>query len=205
MIIREIKTTLSDFGKAHIAYFYFDTHDTDKERQDSLEGFRALLSSLLFQLSGQSDQFSGVLRELYSKSRSGTETPMTSSLVQCLKDMLSITGQPPTYLVFDALDECPDSCMPSSRDKVLGLVEELVQLRNPNLRLCVTSRPEYDIRSVLKPLATQKISLHDEPEQMKDIETYVRSVVRSMRKWTVKDQEIQDMVIDNLVEKADGM
>ena len=126
--------------------------------------------------------------------------------------MLSITGQPPTYLVLDALDECPDSVMPSSRDKVLGLVEELVQLRLPNLRLCVTSRPEYDICSVLEPkqsppnnrmpLAAQIISLHDEPEQREDIETYVRSVVRSMKKWTDEDR---DMVINNLVETADGM
>ena len=119
--------------------------------------------------------------------------------------MLSITGQPPTYLVLDALDECPDSVMPSSRDKVLGLVEELVQLRLPNLRLCVTSRPEYDIRSVLEPLATQNISLHDEPEQRKDIETYVNTVVRSiasMKRWTDEDQV---MVIKNLVETADGM
>jgi hypothetical protein len=192
-IIREIKNTLSDSGKAHIAFFYFDAE------KDSLD-FRALLSSLLFQLFGQSDQFSCVLRELYSKYR--TEKPPISSLVQCLKDMLSLAGQPPIYLVFDALDECPDSGMPPSREKVLDLVEELVGLRHPNLRLCVTSRPEYDIRSALEPMATQHISLHDEPGQKKDIENYVDSVIRSMNKWTVEDQ---DMVIKTLEEKADGM
>lgn len=201
VIIRDIRNTLSDSGKAHIAYFYFGTNDTDKEKQDTVEDSRALLSSLLFQLSGQSDQFSGVLRKLYSEHRNGIETHL---LMQCLEDMLrlSITGQPPIYLVFDALDECPDSGMPSSRDKVLDLVEELVQLRHPNLRLCVTSRPEYEIRSVLESLATQQISLHDEPGQKKDINDYVNSVVRSMKKWTVEDQ---DMVSKRLVEKADGM
>jgi hypothetical protein len=200
-VIREIKDTLSDFSKAHIAYFYFEARVTEKEKEGSLESFRALLSSLLFQLSGQSDQFSGVLRELHSKHRNDAEKPL-SSLVQCLKDMLSLTGQPSIYLVLDALDECPDSGMPPSRDRVLDLVEDLVQLRLPNLRICVTSRPEYGIRSALEPLATQQISLHDEPGQKKDIEDYVSSVIHSMNKWTDEDR---DMVIKRLKEKADGM
>jgi ATP/maltotriose-dependent transcriptional regulator MalT len=188
VIIREIQATKG----AHVAYFYFD------EKQDS----RTLLSSLLLRLSNQSDQFCGVLRELYSKHQDGNESPHIDSLVQCLKDMLSIAGQGPIYLVLDALDECPDSGMPPPRDKVLELVKELVKLRQPNLRLCVTSRPEDDIRAVLKHLKPQQVSLHDESGQTKDIIHYIRSKVQQMKKWTVEDQ---DMVIEELVEKADGM
>ena len=178
-----------------MAYFYFD------DKQD----FRTLLSSLLLKLSGQSDQFCHVLRELYSEHKNGNESPRIDSLVKCLKKMLSIAGQGPIYLVLDALDECPDSGMPPPRYKVLELVKELVELHHPNLRLCVTSRPEDDIRAVLKPLATQKVSLHDESGQMEDINHYIRSTVRSdrqMKTWPVEDQ---DMVIEELKEKADGM
>ena len=200
VIIREIEAK-SCPGLTHMAYFYFDFQDTGK--QDS----RALLSSLLFQLSGQSDKFCRVLRELYSK-HENESSPTAKLLAQCLKDMLSRDGQVTIYLVLDALDECPsDSGMPTPREKVLDLVEDLVKLRLPNLRLCITSRPEFDICSVLGPLATQKISLHDESGQKQDIMAYISSTIRSdkhqrMKKWPVEDQ---NMVIEKLAEKADGM
>jgi hypothetical protein len=85
------------------------------------------------------------------------------------------------------------------------LVKELVGLRRPNLRLCITSRPEFDIRTTLKPLAIQQVSLHDESGQKQDIIDYVTSVVRSderMKRWRDDDKT---MVIEKLTEKADGM
>jgi hypothetical protein len=199
VIIRDIKS-ISNTGSAFLAYFYFDFKDTTK--QDS----RALLSSLLIQLSDQSDLFCGVLSSLYSAHTHGSEQPTDNSLADCLKDMLTIMGQVPIYLIIDALDECPnDSGIPTSREKVLQLVEELVGLRHPNLRLCITSRPEFDIRTTLGPLATQQVSLHDESGQKQDINDYVTSVVHSdvrMKRW--RDEE-KATVIDKLTEKADGM
>jgi hypothetical protein len=120
--------------------------------------------------------------------------------------MLTMTGQVPIYLIMDALDECPnDSGIPSSRQKVLKLVKDLVGLHRPNLRLCVTSRPEFDIRTALKPLATQQVSLHDESGQKQDINDYITSVVCSderMKRWRDNDKT---MVIGGLTAKADGM
>jgi hypothetical protein len=41
--------------------------------------------------------------------------------------MLMTMGQVPIYLIMDALDECPnDSGIPSSREKMLELVKQLV-------------------------------------------------------------------------------
>ncbi|KAN0129916.1 Ankyrin repeat-containing domain protein [Lactarius tabidus] len=198
-IIHHIKP-MCEAGSAVLAYFYFDFKDTEK--QDS----RALLSSLLVQLSNESDQFCDVLHGLYLENKDGSQQPDTASLYRCLKGMLTIAGSRPVYLVMDALDECPnDSGIPSSREKVLETVKELVELRNPNLRLCVTSRPEYDIRTTLEPLAMQQVSLHDECGQKQDINDYITSVVHSdgkMKKW--RDAE-KDMVIKKLTAKADGM
>ena len=191
---------MSDAGSAFLAYFYFDFKDTEK--QDS----RALLSSLIVQLSSQSDQFCDILHGLYSKNKDGSQQPDTASLLRCLKGMLAIAGSLPVYLVMDALDECPnDSGIPSSREKMLMTVKELVDLRHSNLRLCVTSRPEYDIRATLGPLATQQVSLHDECGQRQDISNYITSVVHSdgkMKRW--RDAE-KDMVVEKLTSKADGM
>jgi hypothetical protein len=199
VIIRDIKI-MSDAGPTFLAYFYFDFKDTEK--QDS----RALLSSLLVQLSNQSDIFFDTLFSLYSAHKYGSEQASDDSLARCLRDMLMKMEQVPIYIIVDALDECPnDVGIPSSRELVLGLVEELVQLRRPNLRLCFTSRPGFDIRTTLYPLATQQISLHDESGQKQDMIDYITSVVHvdgNMTRWRDHDK---DMVIDALVQNADGM
>ena len=114
--------------------------------------------------------------------------------------------QQPNYIIIDALDECPDTTgVPSAREQVLSLVNDLVDFRLPNLHICVTSRPEIDIRTVLEPLTSFRISLHDQPGQMEDIAEYIRSVVHSdlkMKRWREDDRK---MVIEVLSEKADGM
>jgi hypothetical protein len=198
VIIRDIK--LSDAKSAFLAYFYFDFKDTAK--QDS----RALLSSLLVQLSDQSDIFCDTLFSLYSEHNRGSEQPTIDSLIQCLKEMFIVMGRVSIYLVIDALDECPDDFgIPSSREMVLELVKEIVELGRPNLRLCITSRPEFDIRTTLEPLATQKISLRDESGQQQDINDYINFVVHSDRRMKRWRDEDKDTVIGDLTAKANGM
>jgi hypothetical protein len=85
------------------------------------------------------------------------------------------------------------------------LVEDLVNSRLPNLRICVTSRPEDDIKVALQPLAFHSVSIHDEIGQLEDIETYIKSVVntsRKMRRWRPEDKQL---VIDVLTSRSDGM
>jgi hypothetical protein len=123
-----------------------------------------------------------------------------------MTDMLSLPGQAPVYIIVDALDECPNfPGRPSAREEVLELIEELVNLKLPNVHLCVASRPEMDIRVVLEPLTSLKISLHDEKGQKEDIIAYIKYVVRSdrsMRRWKEEDKQL---AIDTLSDKADGM
>jgi hypothetical protein len=139
------------------------------------------------------------------RNASELKKPTNDALKQCLKEMLTIPEQVPIYLVMDALDECPDSGIRSSRGKVLDLVEELVKLRFPNLRLCVTSRPELDIRTALEPLTSVRICLHDEGGQKQDIIDYVRSVVYSDRKMKIWREEDRKLVITTLSNRAGGM
>ena len=128
------------------------------------------------------------------------------ALKNCLSDMLNLPGQGPIYIIVDALDECPNlSGTPSAREEVLALIEELVDLKLPNVHLCVASRPEMDIRVVLEELTSLKISLHDESGQKEDIFEYIKSIVRSdrsMRRWKEEDRQL---VVDTLSERADGM
>ena len=127
-------------------------------------------------------------------------------LTNCLKEMLAVVAENPIYVVMDALDECPDhSGMPTAREEVLVVLKELVGLYLPKLRICVTSRPEVDIKSVLNQLTIHDISLHDESEQQKGIADYISSIVNTdmkMREWPDEDKEL---IIKVLSERADGM
>jgi hypothetical protein len=122
--------------------------------------------------------------------------------------MLTLPDQRPTYLILDALDESPDTSeIPSARERVLQLLKELVDLRLPNFHICVTSRPEIDIRNAIEPLTSLLVSLHDQTGQKEDIVEYVRSVVYSnsdtnMKRWKTEDKEL---VVKTLAEQADGM
>jgi hypothetical protein len=192
--------TLCDAGKASLAYFYFDFRDIDKQN------LRNLLPSLLIQLSAQSDPCCDILSRLYSAHKCGVHKPSDRAMIKCLKEMLALEGQRPTYIILDALDECPvTSSIPSPREEVLELVEDLVELHLPSLHICVTSRPESDIQIVFERLTERPVSLHDESGQKEDIANYVSSSVHSdrrMRRWRQEDKEL---VITTLSEKADGM
>ncbi|KAF8495948.1 hypothetical protein F5888DRAFT_512217 [Russula emetica] len=200
-IIQDMKV-MCDAGQASMAYFYFDFRDIDKQH------WRHLITSLLTQLSSHSGPRCDILSRLYSKHDDGTQQPSDDSLTRCLKEMLTLPDQRPIYLIIDALDECSNtSGIPSHRNRVLRLMKELVDLRLPDLHICVTSRPEVDIREVLEPLTSRRVSLHDQSGQKKDIEDYVRSIVYSdseliMRRWRKEDKE---HVIETLSERANGM
>ena len=193
---------MCDAGQASMAYFYFDFRDIGKQH------WRDLIPSLITQLSTLSDPYCDILSRYYSDHGHGSRQPNDDTLTKCLEEMLTLPDQRPIYLIIDALDECSNSSgIPSSRDRVLLLLKEFVDLHVPNLHICVTSRPEVDIRDVLESLTFRRVSLHDQSGQKKDIEDYVRSVVYSdfepiMRRWRKEDREL---VVETLSNRADGM
>ena len=193
--------SLRDVGLASLAFFYFDFRDEEK-KQD----FRNFVTSLLIQFSACSSPCCHLIYRLYSTHGKGTQQPSNGALTKCLREMLSLAAHQPIYLIFDALDECPDSSgMPTPREDVLNLLEDLVSLRLETLRICVTSRPDIDIRTVLEPLASGIVSLHDEDGQKEDISNYVRMVVhldKKTRRWRSDDKHL---VVESLSERADGM
>ncbi|KAH9965646.1 hypothetical protein BJV74DRAFT_911015 [Russula compacta] len=174
-------------GSGHIAFFFFDFKDTAK--QDA----RALLSSLIVQLSNQSNSFYDILLRFYSAHQGGTQQPSIGALTKCLVDMLKVPGDVPIYIIIDALDECPNTTgMPSSRDQVL------VWWRTGQIGSSKTS---------LEPLTLEsnRISLHDEIGQKQDIVDFISAAVysdKNMRRWRDEDKRL---VIETLSDRADGM
>src|SRR5712671_224154 len=184
-IIENIKDTCNA-ESASMAYFIFDFKDNHKQSR------RDMILSLLTQLSVRSENCLDILSRFYSTHKHDTRAPTGGVLTECLKEMLSLPDQGPIYIIMDALDECPDTPgVPSPREEVLELVEELALLRLSNLRLFVTSRAEIGIRAVLRPLVSFRVVLHDERGQQQDIADYLKAVVqsdRNIRRWRKDDK-----------------
>ena len=169
-LIQEIDAMREAGLAASIAYFY---HDFRADQTD----LRQLLSSMLAQLFHQSEAYFDVLSDLYSAHHRGSQDPndnaltqrplhvapqtylLTSELQEYLLRMLQLPGQ--TYIVIDALDECPaTSGLLSPREGALVIVEELVELQQPNfVRYTgqLTSRVDLAPLSPRSP-ASQKIT-----------------------------------------------
>jgi hypothetical protein len=186
-------------GLASLAFFYCE---------DEKKDLRGLVSSLLVQLCHQSDSYCDVLFKFYSEHDSGSRQPSDDALVECLKALLKRSGLVPVYFIVDALDECPTAyayAVPFPHDEVLNLIEELIKLRFPNLRICVTSRPVTNIIDVLNPLIFRSVSLHDESGQKKDIEDHITRAIYThpnSRRWRA---EVKQLVVNTLTDKANGM
>jgi len=199
-IIEDVKNAREE--TALVAYHYFDFKDASKRH------VRGLLTSLVFQLSDDSESCRDVLYQLYDMCRNGSEQPSDVALAKCLRAMVELPGQLPIFVIMDALDECPNTTgTPSARDEVLDFLEDLVGSSHSNLFVCVTSRPEQDIQTVLNPLtsASCRVALHEESGQREDISSYVRAFVyadRAMRRWKEEDKEL---VINTLSERSSGM
>jgi hypothetical protein len=181
--------SLSDCGRASVAYFYFDFRDDNKKHRHDL------LLSLLVQFAVHSVPCCDVISRVYGAHGNGTQRPSDEVLVICLTEMLSTTIQNPIYIIIDALDECPNtSGVRSSRERVLSLIKDLINIRLPNLHICATSRPEIDIRNRLEPLMSPHVSLHDQTGHKEDISD-LRSILlpmttdggRMTRNWSWRD------------------
>jgi hypothetical protein len=199
-IIEEVQVhEKRQMGLATISIFYFDFRDGGKQE------VRHLLSSILIQLCSQSNNFFEILSTLFANHDRGSRQPSENALMECLKSMLKLPGQA-FYLVIDGLDECTNSSgCPTPREQVLMIVQDLIDLQLPHVHLCITSRPEIDIRDVLEPLAVHNVPLHEQAGQNQDIVDYINDFVCSdprMRRWREEDKRL---VIETLTRKAGGM
>jgi len=187
-------------GLASLVIFYYDF------REDQKKGLRGMFSSVLVQLGHQSDSYCDILSKLYSEHDDGSKDPSDDALIHCLKCLLELPRQFPMFLIVDALDECPNTpALCSPREEVLILLKDLIDSKLPNLRLCITSRPEVDIKAILEPLTFRSISLHDEHGHEGDIRNYIELIVNENTKMQQWCSEHKQLVIERLTERANGM
>jgi hypothetical protein len=198
-IIEDIET-MQKSGQASLAMYFYDFRD------DLKKDLRGLLSSILFQLCDQAKSYYNLLSNFHSTHRNGAQSPRDEELIRCLVDLVKLPELPPVYLIVDGLDESPNTSTQSfHREQVLSFLDGLAKAQLQNLRLCVTSRPEVDIKAILGPFAFRSVSLENESGQKNDIKDYIESIVHADQKMKSWNQKQKQLVIDVLTDKADGM
>lgn len=176
--------------RAGVAFYYFAFDDESKKDA------HGMLRALLLQLSVQ---FEGGQKEL-------DQLRMISEPYQPPKDVLLQTLQSfcerfdDSYIILDALDECPRG---NSREDVLEVIEVVRGWCLPSVHLLVTARDYLDIRQSLNPSHACDVSMKNS-ETDKDIFDYVSHQLgndKRLQRWKIRHEEIQE----KLTQRAQGV
>lgn len=106
------------------------------------------------------------------------------------------------YVVIDALDEAPQKQRKKILKMILNLVSEL-----PCARVFATSRKEPDITKTFSQMKAPTVEI-EAKNSADDIEIYVHAQVGSLISegdLVLEDLSLQDIIIRELISKADGM
>jgi hypothetical protein len=112
------------------------------------------------------------------------------------------------YIVLDALDECSTRKGLSSKGLLLW-IQSLLEQKQGNARLLVTSRPEHDIELILRSLAQSEEDIVPLQSNVvdDDIRSYVHTRVREgngLKRWQ-SQPDVLNEIETQLMEKANGM
>jgi Cdc6-like AAA superfamily ATPase len=183
-----------------LLYFYFDFTDAGKQTLDNV------IRSLINQLYHKRKDTQKLLDSLFSSCDNGRCQPTCELLCKVFLQMISQAQE--IYIVLDALDECSKRKGLLS-EGLLAWIQSLLEQKQGNVHLLVTSRPEHDIELVLRNLAQseedivplQSNVVHD------DIRSYIHTRVKEgngLKRWQ-SQPDVLDEIETQLMEKANGM
>jgi hypothetical protein len=172
-----------------MAYFYFDF--TNKDTPPDV-----VFRSLIEQLTVQSTTIPHVLEALFSKNVGARRSVAQEELMSTLKTI--IASFQAVYIVFDALDECPE------RSKFLAAIQDIHNWELDTLHLLATSRKERDIEDTLCGLVSHEVPM-DEKLIDVDIRLHVLTTIEDDTKFRMFSPVEKGMVMTTLIEGAHGM
>jgi hypothetical protein len=175
-----------------VAFFYFDFRSKGVEPTSLL---RALIKQLYLK-SPKPAKVSDYLVNLFSDKENGQGSLSPEELKSTLKSIIGAFKN--VYIVFDALDECPD------RHQFLGLIKEIQGWNLDTLHLLATSRDEQDIEKTLRGLVSHQISM-DESLVDSDIRVYVSRALKDDEKLSKYSAEKKETIETTLIDGAHGM
>lgn len=184
-LVQDIEEDCSLDPSKFLGYWYFQFGSEATKNVDTM------CRSLIRQLS-RSPLAPEVIKIWEEHHLKGSQ-PDSKAIYGVLHDLLSaIRGD--IYLVFDALDECPENEESKERGSLLSLLEDLLERHSTKIHILATSRPEPDIQQRLERFS--KIDL--EAHLAEDVKTFVtlRLAQNPLNRWKT---DIHDLILDELL------
>lgn len=163
-------------------FFYFSNLESSQQTVDGL--VRCLLHDVLTSTADEE-----MRNTIQSRILNGQ--PTTFDLWETFKE-ITTTSKTSIYLIIDGIDECQDS--------ISGLFTQLLTTINtsPSLKMLVLGRPHVFEEHT----STQRIHITNEILQA-DLKSSI--TIEAQKIKTLRQSGIQDMVINDIFEKTDGM
>ncbi|KAF8522728.1 NACHT domain-containing protein, partial [Hysterangium stoloniferum] len=158
LIIADIQNVCENDSSQALAYFFFDSRDS----QEAFQSYHYLLRSLIKQLTSVCFDIPKCLSQIY---RDGTQ-PSLKGLEKTLCELLTTFNQ--VYIILDALDESSEYL------KVIIWLSKLLSQNSLRLHILVTTRPEASIQRELDNLSPEHLFLHRQHAN-NDITTYIHT------------------------------
>ncbi|KAH7019752.1 ankyrin repeat-containing domain protein [Ilyonectria destructans] len=174
-----------------VAYFYFDFSDLKKQ---NVAGF---LKSVVYQLIFSEPTISDSAAALYDKCNGVTE-PGLDELLAVI--MTEISSSERTFLLIDALDECPKDERPVFFDTLFNSKSPLPS----NLSLLITSRRESDIEAVLQPSMSNTVWIQSSVVDA-DVRIHVSNSISRDSRLSRWKPAVRDEMLDAIVKGSNGM
>ena len=197
-IIEHLKAYCDAKSGFVVAYFYFDFNNVECQKVENC------ISSIIAQLCSVVTKIPEILATQYEKC-GGRAKIEKHDLMKSLRLWATHDELKEIFLVFDALDECVDNERRKLRKELLEVITEISDYSPSNMHLLVTSRPEYDIKEKLTPLAKSSAIAIQGSVVKSDIELHINSellVDAKLRKWP---DETKEAIKQALLLRADGM
>ncbi|KAK6844762.1 hypothetical protein PG995_014872 [Apiospora arundinis] len=173
-----------------VVYFYFDFSDRNKQ------SLRALLESIALQLVSDGGDISETVTSLFEHKNKGRIAPSLEELLNLI--IAEVLRTEITFLVIDALDECPE---PERRILFDQFLQRLLQA---NIKILITSRKVSDIEHAIDTVDSHSICIQDSVVDA-DIRKHISSHISQDDDFASWDSDLKGEVVDGIVAGAKGM
>lgn len=178
-----------------ICFAYYNYQD------QQLKDLRLIIATLIKQLCRRRDRIPDSLLQIRNEGGSFTSVGTLDRFVSLIEDLSEV------YVVFDALDECPEE----EREGIIGFITGIVTVSVPcRVKVFVTSRREMDIVKAFEDRRIPTIPVLAE-NVAADIEVFARSEIKRLRRGEhgkalyIASDELEERIAQTLAKKADGM
>jgi hypothetical protein len=187
-VIEDITARIGLQGDATLYFVYYNY------RNAQLSDLSQIIAALVQQLCRKKDRIPRdllqVKHEGLSPSLAGTQDRFVSLVEELQK----------VYVVFDAIDECPEQ----EREAILGFITGIVAASILcHVKVFATSRREMDIAEAFEDKRIPTIQIRAE-NVAADIETFARAREHGKRLYITSD-ELKEKIIQTLAVKAEAM